>query len=70
MPWAVRAGLRCPDLLCLYYERHLGDDLQELRAWWRVVAAPPPPAHLAPRLGGGRGEQVQSQSQQGGANGR
>ena len=22
MPWAVRAGARCPDLLTLYYEKH------------------------------------------------
>jgi ubiquinone biosynthesis protein COQ4 len=47
VPWAVRAGLRCPDLMCLYYERHLPDDLHELRARWGVLTAPGPPAHLA-----------------------
>jgi hypothetical protein len=54
VPWAVRAGLRCPDLLCLHYERHLADDLHELRARWRVLTAPQPPAHLLPRLEGRR----------------
>ena len=52
VPWAVRAGLRCPDLMCLHYEHHLAEDLQELRGRWRVLTAPHPPAHLVPRLQG------------------
>ncbi|WIA35249.1 hypothetical protein OEZ86_003709 [Tetradesmus obliquus] len=46
LPWAAQAGLRSADLMCLYYEQHLQEDLQELRARWRITPAPQPPAHL------------------------
>ena len=40
VPWAARAGARSADLLCLYYEEHLDEDLEELRGRWRVEPAP------------------------------
>lgn len=46
LPWATQTGLRCADLMCLYYEKHLEEDLDELRARWRIIPAPEPPAHL------------------------
>lgn len=46
MPWATQTGLRCADLMCLYYEKHFDEDLEELRARWRITPAPQPPPHL------------------------
>ncbi|CAG9460290.1 unnamed protein product [Pedinophyceae sp. YPF-701] len=40
VPWAVRAGTRSRDLMCIYYENHLEDDLQEFRARFRIEPAP------------------------------
>ena len=40
LPWAARAGARCTDLMCLHYELHVGDDLEELRQRWRILTAP------------------------------
>eukprot|EP00882_Tetradesmus_deserticola_P026816 GHRQ01029616.1.p2 GENE.GHRQ01029616.1~~GHRQ01029616.1.p2 ORF type:complete len:172 (+),score=61.75 GHRQ01029616.1:271-786(+) len=51
LPWAAQAGLRSADLMCLYYEQHLQEDLQELRARWRITPAPQPPARLLLRHG-------------------
>lgn len=50
MPWAAQTGLRCADLMCIYYELHFEEDLQELRARWRIMPAPPVPEHLAPKV--------------------
>eukprot|EP00879_Flechtneria_rotunda_P021455 GHRR01022612.1.p1 GENE.GHRR01022612.1~~GHRR01022612.1.p1 ORF type:complete len:191 (+),score=51.50 GHRR01022612.1:603-1175(+) len=47
MPWAVQTGLRCADLMCIYYEKHIEEDLEELRGRWRIMPAPQPPQHLA-----------------------
>ncbi|KAG2490359.1 hypothetical protein HYH03_011161 [Edaphochlamys debaryana] len=47
LPWALRAGGRCHDLMSIYYEEHFGDDLEELRRRFRIIPAPPPPQHLA-----------------------
>jgi ubiquinone biosynthesis protein COQ4 len=47
LPWATQTGLRCADLMCLYYEKHFEEDVEELRARWRIVPAPPVPEHLA-----------------------
>jgi ubiquinone biosynthesis protein COQ4 len=47
LPWALRAGRRCRPLMCIHYEAHLEEDLEELRGAWRIVPAPPPPPHLA-----------------------
>jgi hypothetical protein len=33
--------------MCIYYEQHFEEDLQELRARWRITPAPPVPEHLA-----------------------
>lgn len=40
LPWAVRAGSRCVDLMCLYYEDHFDDDIEELRRRWRIEKSP------------------------------
>lgn len=40
LPWAVRAGFRSADLMCLYYEKHFEDDLEDLRRRWRIDIAP------------------------------
>ncbi|XP_022131868.1 ubiquinone biosynthesis protein COQ4 homolog, mitochondrial isoform X3 [Momordica charantia] len=42
-PWAMRAGMQCTDLMCVYYERHFHEDLDEVRAKWGIVPAPPSP---------------------------
>eukprot|EP00892_Ulva_mutabilis_P003034 jgi/Ulvmu1/12731/UM095_0035.1 len=41
VPWATRAGLKCTDLMTIYYENHVNDDLQQLRHTWKVTLAPP-----------------------------
>jgi ubiquinone biosynthesis protein COQ4 len=40
LPWAARAGAGSADLMCIYYERHLGEDLEELRKRWSIEPAP------------------------------
>lgn len=40
LPWAGRAGTQCHDLMTIYYEKHVGDDLEELRQRWRIIPAP------------------------------
>ncbi|DBA76552.1 hypothetical protein WJX79_005579 [Trebouxia sp. C0005] len=40
LPWALRAGFRSADLMCLYYEKHFEDDLEDLRRQWRIEIAP------------------------------
>ncbi|KAI8475649.1 MAG: ubiquinone biosynthesis protein [Monoraphidium minutum] len=55
LPWAARTGLRCADLMCIYYERHFDEDLEELRHRWRVAPAPPPPIRLGPKAAAARG---------------
>jgi ubiquinone biosynthesis protein COQ4 len=40
LPWAVSAGSRCVDLMSVHYEKHFEEDLEELRAKWRVQPAP------------------------------
>ena len=49
LPWATRAGMRSADLMCLYYERHLDEPLDELRRRWRIEPAPQPPPRLIRR---------------------
>ncbi|KAG6598645.1 Ubiquinone biosynthesis protein COQ4-like, mitochondrial, partial [Cucurbita argyrosperma subsp. sororia] len=41
-PWAIRAGMQCTDLMCIYYERHFHEDLDEMRAKWGIIPLPPP----------------------------
>ncbi|KAL4422775.1 hypothetical protein ABPG75_008972 [Micractinium tetrahymenae] len=43
LPWAVRAGARAPDLMCIYYEQHFREPLEELRLRWRIEVAPSAP---------------------------
>lgn len=40
LPWAARAGLKCKDLMTIYYEKHINDDIQHLRQSWQVIVAP------------------------------
>lgn len=42
-PWATRAGMQCTDLMCIYYEQHFHEDLDDVRRKWGIVPAPPPP---------------------------
>lgn len=42
-PWAMRAGKSARDLMCIYYEKHLREDLDEVRNKWGIIPAPPPP---------------------------
>ncbi|XP_059625021.1 ubiquinone biosynthesis protein COQ4 homolog, mitochondrial-like isoform X1 [Cornus florida] len=42
-PWALQAGVRCTDLMCVYYERHFHDDLDVVRKRWGIIPAPPAP---------------------------
>ncbi|KAK2663649.1 hypothetical protein Ddye_002223 [Dipteronia dyeriana] len=42
-PWAVRAGMQCSDLMCVYYEQHFDEDLEDVRRKWGIVPAPAPP---------------------------
>mmetsp|Transcript_8693 Transcript_8693/g.15023 ORF Transcript_8693/g.15023 Transcript_8693/m.15023 type:complete len:240 (+) Transcript_8693:75-794(+) len=50
LPWALRAGNRCKDLMTVHYEKHFEDDLDELRRKLRIIPAPSPPPHLGIRL--------------------
>lgn len=63
LPWAAQTGLRCADLMCIYYEKHFDEDLQELRARWRITPAPPVPEHLAPKLKAQQQQVVQAAQQ-------
>nr|GMD16779.1 ubiquinone biosynthesis protein COQ4 homolog, mitochondrial [Ipomoea batatas] len=42
-PWAMKAGLRCTDLMCVYYEQHFSEDLEDFRQRLGIIPAPPPP---------------------------
>ncbi|KAH9772356.1 hypothetical protein WN944_020011 [Citrus x changshan-huyou] len=42
-PWAIRAGMRSTDLMCVYYEQHFHEDLEDLRKKWGIVPAPAAP---------------------------
>lgn len=42
LPWAIRAGARSADLMCIYYEKHFEENLEELRRRWRITTAPSP----------------------------
>ncbi|GFR45700.1 hypothetical protein Agub_g7010 [Astrephomene gubernaculifera] len=46
LPWALRAGSRCSDLMCIYYEKHFEDNLEQMRREFRIITAPQPPEHL------------------------
>lgn len=40
LPWAVRAGGRTADLVCLDYEGAFGEELASVRERWRIVPLP------------------------------
>jgi ubiquinone biosynthesis protein COQ4 len=59
LPWAVRAGSRAADLLTLDYEAALPDDLEVVRARWRITplrSGPPPKAGVGTAAGGKKKE--------------
>lgn len=39
-PWAMRTGLRCADLMCVYYERLFEEDIDSVRSRLRITKAP------------------------------
>jgi len=47
LPWALRAGSRAADLICIRYEDHFPEPIDQLRAQWRVEPAPARAAALA-----------------------
>ncbi|KAE8678392.1 Ubiquinone biosynthesis protein COQ4-like protein [Hibiscus syriacus] len=42
-PWAVKAGFQCTDLMCVYYEQHFHEDLEDVRRKWGIIPAPTAP---------------------------
>lgn len=40
LPWAIKAGRSCSDLMCIYYEEHFHEDLNEVRNKWGIIPAP------------------------------
>ncbi|CAM8882259.1 hypothetical protein QQ045_020238 [Rhodiola kirilowii] len=42
-PWAVGAGMKCTDLMCVYYERHFHEDLEDVRRKFGIFPAPEVP---------------------------
>ncbi|CAD6259102.1 unnamed protein product [Miscanthus lutarioriparius] len=36
-PWATKAGLKCTDLMSVYYEKHFHEDLEEVRRNWGIL---------------------------------
>ncbi|KAH7428028.1 hypothetical protein KP509_10G071900 [Ceratopteris richardii] len=40
LPWAMKAGSSCDDLMCIYYEKHFHEDLNEVRNKWGIIPAP------------------------------
>jgi len=41
-PWATKAGLKCTDLMSVYYEKHFHEDLEEVRRNWGILPCPNP----------------------------
>ncbi|PKA48478.1 Ubiquinone biosynthesis protein COQ4 like, mitochondrial [Apostasia shenzhenica] len=39
-PWAARAGVKCTDLMSLYYEKHLHENLDDVRRKWGIEPCP------------------------------
>ena len=39
-PWAIRAGMQSTDLMCIYYEKHFHEDLEDVRRKWGITPAP------------------------------
>lgn len=40
IPWALKAGSRCVDLMCVYYEDHFDQDIEALRRRWSIQKVP------------------------------
>ncbi|GAQ93168.1 hypothetical protein KFL_013370010 [Klebsormidium nitens] len=47
-PWALKAGTRAADLMCLRYENHLEEDLEQLRRRWKILPSNPAPSRKKP----------------------
>ncbi|OIW16799.1 hypothetical protein TanjilG_01365 [Lupinus angustifolius] len=39
-PWAIRAGVQCTDLMCVYYESHFHEDLGDVRRNLGIIPIP------------------------------
>ncbi|KAJ9174050.1 hypothetical protein P3X46_017122 [Hevea brasiliensis] len=39
-PWAIRAGMQCTNLMCVYYEKHFHEELDDVRRKWGIIPAP------------------------------
>ncbi|OAY76795.1 Ubiquinone biosynthesis protein, mitochondrial [Ananas comosus] len=39
-PWALKAGFQCTNLMCVYYEKHFGEDLELVRKKWGIITCP------------------------------
>lgn len=39
-PWALKAGFQCTNLMCVYYEKHFGEDLELVRNKWGIITCP------------------------------
>ncbi|XP_020600230.1 ubiquinone biosynthesis protein COQ4 homolog, mitochondrial [Phalaenopsis equestris] len=40
LPWATRAGMRCTDLISVYYENYFHEDLEDVRRKWGIQVCP------------------------------
>ncbi|KAJ6768415.1 UBIQUINONE BIOSYNTHESIS PROTEIN COQ4-like protein MITOCHONDRIAL [Salix koriyanagi] len=47
-PWAIRAGMQSTDLMCVYYEKHFQEDLEDVRRKWGITTAPAVPNQNVP----------------------
>ena len=47
-PWAIRAGMQSTDLMCVYYEKHFQEDLEDVRRKWGITPAPAAPNQNVP----------------------
>ncbi|XP_042458149.1 ubiquinone biosynthesis protein COQ4 homolog, mitochondrial-like isoform X2 [Zingiber officinale] len=43
-PWAMRAGIASTDLMCIYYEKHFHENLEDVRKRWGITPCPNPEA--------------------------
>ncbi|CAL9174553.1 unnamed protein product [Musa hybrid cultivar] len=42
LPWAVKAGVACTDLMSVYYEKHFHENLEDVRRKWGIIPCPDP----------------------------
>ncbi|CAD5183373.1 unnamed protein product [Musa acuminata subsp. malaccensis] len=42
LPWAVKAGVACTDLMSVCYEKHFHENLEDVRRKWGIIPCPDP----------------------------